>query len=199
MATRALLLFLTVMLAGCAGYGIPATDNPDTKLSQADYLMNGAGRIMQARRMTEQAMMIFEERKDEAGLARAYREYGLVALAGGMGDDPVILRDPKVPFQPRPGDLRDAEIHLKHARDLSAETRQPDLVANIDFVLGNMEVMRGNPPAACPYYDRAIQDFGDAKAQRPDAKFELPPGIKDPVEFVVRAKREAGCSSAQTE
>ena len=198
MATRPLLLVLILMLAGCEGVGIPATNNPDTKLGQADYLMNGAGRIMQARRMTEEAIAIFDERKDEAGLGRAYREYGLVALAGGLGDDPIILRNPKVPFQPRPGDLRDAELHLKHARDLLARTRQPDLVANVDFVLGNMEVMRGNPPAACPYYDRAIQDFADAKAQRPDAKFELPPGVSDPVDFVVRAKGEAGCPPAQS-
>lgn len=198
MAKRALLLFVTLMLAGCAAASVPAIDNPDVKLGQADYLMNGSGRIMQARRMTEQAMMTFEERKDEAGLARAYREYGLVALAGGLRNDPIILRNPKVSFQPSPEDLQGAEIHLKHARELSAKTKQTDLVANIDFVMGNMEMMRGNPSAACPYYDHAIQDFGEAKAQRPDAKFELPTGINDPVELVARAKKDAGCAPAQS-
>lgn len=187
------LLVFAVWAAGCEGVGIPATDDPNAKLGQADYLLNGAGRIMQARRMTEQAIVIFEQRGDKAGLAKAYRQLGLVALSGGLGDNPVIIHDTRVPLQPRPGDIDLAEVNLKRARDLSVETGQLYLIANIDFVLGNAKVLSGKPLDACPLYDAAIGEFHDAQTRQPDVKLQTMPGYEDPAALVLRAKKEAGC------
>jgi hypothetical protein len=194
--TAPLAVLVIALLAGCEGVGIPATDDPNVKLSQAEYLRSGSGRIMQARRVTEQAIALFEQRGDKAGLAKAYREYGLIALDGGLNDDPVILRAPNAPRNPRPGDLDTAETNLKRALDFANETDQRYLAANINFVLGNVQVLRGTPQESCSYYDSSIKGFLDAEAHQPGVRLELPAGANDPTELVKRAKKEAGCASA---
>jgi hypothetical protein len=184
---------LACLSSGCEGVGIPATDDPYVKLAQADALNVREGRVMQARRVTEEAIALFAQRGDKAGLAQAYRELGLVALSGGLGDDPVILRDPRAPLAPRPSDLDNAETHLKHARELAAETDQPYVVANIDMVLGNVQMLRKAQPQGCPYYDQSIKDYRDAMARQPGAKLQLPSDAADPVEMVTHVKKQAGC------
>jgi len=184
------------VLAGCEGVGIPAADDPNVKLAQAEYLRTESGRIMQAQRITQQAIVLFEQHSDKAGLARAYREYGLVALDGGLGDDPVIQRKPGSARHPRPGDLDNAESNLKRALDLATETGQLYMAANINYLLGNVEVLRGKPENACPLYDLSIKGFQEAKTRQPGANLNMPPGTDDPVMFLDRAKKEAGCASA---
>ena len=191
-----IVLVLGLILAGCESAGISATDDPNVKLAQAETLRAEAGRIMQARRMTEQAIALFEQRSDKAGLARAYREYGLVALDGGLGDNPVIQRQPESARHPRPGDLDSAEANLKRALDLATETSQLYIAANVNFLLGNVEVMRGKPEIACPFYDLSIKGFRDAKTRQPGTTLDLPAGLDDPTTILGRAKKEAGCASA---
>jgi|GEM_PF-1602817 len=185
----ALTVFAVLLLCACEGVGIVATDDPDTKLAQADYLLNGAGRVMQARRVTEQAIEIFTQHNDKAGLARAYRQYALVAEAGGLGSNPFIQRNPRHPLTPRPEDLDLTDQYLKTAMDLALETKQLHLAANITFVQGNVQVLRGTPLQSCAFYDRALQRFREAEEQQPGHKLEGPP----PAEFLAQAKRQAGC------
>jgi hypothetical protein len=191
---RALPLALALLLSACEGAGIPATDDPYTKLSQADYLMHGSGRMMQARRMIEQAIAIFEQRGDQTGLAQAYREYALLALLGGANADPVVLRDPKAPFRPTSGELDLSDGYLRRAIVLAQDTKQLYLVANLNFVLGNNQVRRGTPQNACPYYDLALSGFREAETEQPGVALDMPAGTKDPVEFVERAKRQLNCA-----
>jgi hypothetical protein len=187
---RSASIFLAaLLLCACEGVGITATDNPDLKLAQADYLINHEGRIFQARRVTQQAIDIFTQRNDKAGLARAYRQYAIVAEAGGLGSDPVVSRDPHAPMAPRPEDLDLTEKYLKMALDLTIETKQLHLAANITFIQGNVQVLRGTPLKSCSYYDLALQRFREADQQQPGVKLEGPP----PAEFLARAKKEAGC------
>jgi tetratricopeptide (TPR) repeat protein len=192
---RTLLSALALVLTACEGVGIPATDDPYAKISQADYLMHRSGRIMQARRMLDQAIVLFEQRGDKAGLAQAYREYGLLALLGGANADPVvlILQNPKGPFRPTSEELDLSDGYLNRALGLAQDTKQLYLVANINFVLGNNQVRRGTPQNACPYYNVALKGFREAETDQPGAVLYLPAGVKNPAEFVERAKREAGC------
>lgn len=177
------------ILCACEGVGIPATDNPNAKLDQADYLL-GRGRVFQANRITQQAIEIFTQHNDKAGLARAYREYALVAKAGGLGSNPIVTRDPTKPLSPRSEDLDLTEKYLQMALDLAIETKQLHIAANIVFLQGNVQVLRGTPLKSCSYYDLALKRFHEADEQQPRSDLRGPP----PAEFLARAKKEAGCS-----
>ncbi len=189
LARSAVAMLTALLLCACEGVGIPATDNPDAKLAQADYLISSEGRIFQARRVTEQAIDIFTQHNDKAGLARAYRQYAVVAENGGLGGNPVVLRDPHMPLAPRPEDLDLTDQYLKMALDLAIETKQLHLAANITYIKGNVQVLRGTPLKACSYYDLALERFREGDVQRPDEKLEGPP----PAGFLALAKKQAGC------
>ena len=184
-------LLCVVMLAACAGVGIPLTNDPDAKLALATTLVND-GRVMQARGQTEEAIAIFEQRGDRAGLARAYRVYALVAFSGGINADPIVLR--KTPPHPRREELERAEEYLNRAAPLAVETGQPYLVARITLLLGSSQYERGNHREACTLYDRAIDQWRAAEAKQPGVVFQMAPGVRDFPDAVARIKATVPCS-----
>jgi hypothetical protein len=157
---RMLPLAIALLLGACSSEGIliPATDNPNEKLAIADGLLHD-GRIMRARQQTEEAIAIFQRADDRAGLARAYREYGLVALYGGLDPDPVVLRRQGTPERPTPPEIEISDGYLVKARDLAQGTNQTYLIANIDWVLGLNEIRRGTPQGACPHLALAVKEW----------------------------------------
>jgi hypothetical protein len=182
-------LLSVFILQACEGVGIVATDDPERKLAQADHLVVEEGRLMQARRITEQAIAIFTERNDKAGLARAYRQYAIVAEAGGLGSDAILRRDPRVALTARPEDLDLSDHYLAMALELATETKQLHLAANIVYIQGNNQLLRGTPLNSCAYYDRALQRYRDAEKERPAQELLGPP----PAVFLADAKKKAGC------
>jgi hypothetical protein len=198
-------LALPLLLQTCSAVGVPATDDPYKKLSQADYLWRHTGRVMQARRRVEEAIAIFEERGDKAGLAEAYRQYGFIARVGGANADPVILMKPASsadPGRPPPEPLQSTES-LDHSDELFAravtlatEAKRFDMVTNLNFHLGNNQVMRGEKLKACPYYDLSLAASQQVEREKPGAVVDLPPGTHSAAELLARAKREAGCPSS---
>lgn len=186
---------LLLPIFGCEGVGVVASSDPYVKLGQADYLLNHEGRVMQARRQLDEAIPLFAQKGDKAGLAKAYRLYGILARVGGTKDDPVILwvqRD--APLHPVAEELDNSDDYFNKALPLAKETGQLYLVANIEYLLGNNQVLRGKPLSSCPYYDMAITDFAAAKKAQPDAKFEAVPGVATPEDGFALAKKQAGCS-----
>lgn len=193
---RVLPLAFALMLPifGCAGVGIVSSSDPYVKLAQADYLLNHEGRVMQARRQLDEAIPIFQQKGDRAGLVKAYRLYGILARVGGTKNDPVVLwLNRNEPIHPIAEELDNSDTYLNMALPLAQETNQLYLVANIEFLLGNNEVLRGKPLLACPYYDKAIADFVAAKKANPDTKVEVMPGVATPEEGFALAKKQVGC------
>jgi tetratricopeptide (TPR) repeat protein len=107
-------------LMACTAVGVVATDDPYTKLAQAEVLLTEQGRVAQARRHLDEAIITFEQRNDRRGLAQAYRQYGLVARAGGANANPVIVR--RTPAQPRAEELEASDRYFNRAADLAAES-----------------------------------------------------------------------------
>jgi tetratricopeptide (TPR) repeat protein len=196
-------LALPLLLQTCSAVGVPATDNPYTKLSQADYLWRHAGRVMQARRRVDEAIAIFEERGDQAGLAEAYRQYGFIARVGGANADPVILIKPGSsvgPGGPPPEAFRSTES-LDHSDDffaravaLATEAKRFDMVTNLNFLLGNNQVLRGEKLKACPYYDLSLAASQEVEREKPGIVVDLPPGEHSVADLLARAKQQAGCA-----
>ena len=191
---RSIALAAALVLCGCEGVGIVATDDPYAKLSQADYLLNEAGRVMQARRQVDEAVPILEQRQDRAGLGQAYRLYGLLALAGGMNDDMVIVRDPKAPLRPTAAELDLSDEYLLRALPLIEEARAFDVAFNINYLLARNQVVRGAPQKSCPYYARAFAFYEKARAEHPDRVPVTNSAGADAGEELRDMQRQAGCT-----
>jgi tetratricopeptide (TPR) repeat protein len=189
-------LIIALLLGACAGVGIVESDDPYKKLSEARYLWRVSGRVMQARHQLDEAIAIFERRDDKAGLAEAYRQYGLIARIGGANPDPVIQINPGPngpALNPSHEELALSDGYLSRTVALATEAKRFDLVTNANFLLGNNQVLRGNPQSACPFYERAVTASREAARQEPGLTVELPRGVQSIEEGLARAKREAGC------
>ena len=187
------LLVVAVALSACEGVGVVATDDPHIKLSQANYLLNNEGRVMQARRQLDEAIPILEANGDKAGLAEAYRLYALVVRVDDPGHNRVVLKDTKAPIRPTKEQLDVSDDYLNRALGLAQEAKQNYAIANIYYLLGNNEVLRDTPLKSCPYYDLAIKSFAEAQREQPGVKVQLMPGVNSVAEGYALVQQQAGC------
>src|SRR5436190_669032 len=93
LAASCVVLSFVVSLAGCAGVGVVATDDPAAKLHDAAYLYSKAGRPLIAERLIRQAIDLYEKNNDQLGLAEAYRQYGLFFLSPSIQKWNKVYRD----------------------------------------------------------------------------------------------------------
>jgi tetratricopeptide (TPR) repeat protein len=194
--SAATFLAVAFALSACEGVGVVATDDPHIKLAQANYLLNEEGRVMQARRQLDEAIPLLEKNGDKAGLAEAYRLYGLVVRVDGPKDNRVVRIDTNAPITSTKEQLDLSDDYLNRALGLAQESNQSYNVANIYFLLGNNEILRGVPLKSCPYYDLAIKTSTEAEREHPGTKVQLMPGVHSAAEGYALTKKQAGCPGA---
>lgn len=66
----------SLLLVGCAGFGIVASSDPLTKLNNAEYLFLTQNRPLPAERLIRESIEIYQERDDPHGLGHAHSQYG---------------------------------------------------------------------------------------------------------------------------
>lgn len=200
MQRRLLFTFiLGAMLSACAGVGIVATDNPFTKMSQAEQLAR-SGRAGQARRQLDEAIAIFTQKNDAPGLAEAYRQYGFLARMGMAAPEVILVRMP-LPDAPRIADLDLSALYFQKSAEILSQQGLPDRLSNVYFNLGVSDSLyaKYHPvpdkrESACAYFDRALQANRDAEARQPGLTVDLPRGVRSFADLIARAKAETGCA-----
>lgn len=70
-----IILPFLIILSGCSAVGVPMTFNPEKKLRYAEVLFNDSDRPLPAEPLIYEAIMIYKNKNDEVGLAKAYRTY----------------------------------------------------------------------------------------------------------------------------
>lgn len=197
---RIVALFVAALLFGCAGAGIVETDDPNTKLSQAQQLTN-SGRAAQARRQLDEAIATFQANGDDLGLARSYRQYAILAELGGTDPGVVLLRTPVQNRIPTQADTELAKQYLQQAAELLTKQKKYDELSNIYLRLGGASEflvrnygLADKRAEACAYYDRSLQAHRDAEIQQPGLVVSLPRGVRSFSEFIARVKSEVGCA-----
>lgn len=192
-------LVVAALLSGCAGVGIVETDDPYTKLSQAQQL-TGSGRAAQARRQLDEAIAIFQAKGDDLGLARTYRQYAILADMGGADPEVILFRTPNPNRIPTQADIELANQYLLRSADLLTKQKKYDELSNIYLRLGGGSALLARnhglsdrKAEACAYYDRALQAHRDAEAQQPGLVVELPRGVRSFSELIGRAKSGISC------
>jgi hypothetical protein len=172
----------------------PVAADPKAKLVDAEYLLNRAGRVMQARREIDEVIADCQKTDDKLCLGNAYRQYGILARVSGGKNNPVILilNRNEIP-KPTAEELDISDGYFQQALTLFQQAQQIDLVLNVNFLLANNQVLRGTPLKACAYYDQAAVALVEARKEHPERAFEVLPGQSTPEEGLVTAKKQAGC------
>ena len=197
-----LIVLSCISLIGCAAAGVPVTFNPDKKLWYAESLIYDLGRPLPAETLIEEAVRIYEKRKDEVGLARAYRTYAnfLEYQAVAVDNDKERYRnyrrvsmDKTVTFD----NLHEKALeYWRKALYLFEKNSMYDGASNayinIGILLGSSAFH--DSVGACENFEKGLQSHLRFRESNPNTRVDLPKGFNSFEEYVLQGKKEMGCS-----
>lgn len=184
-------LLACVLLAGCAGAGVPATDDPAVKLQQARQLFSADGRPAEAERLILEAMATYRESGDQPGLALAHREYAYFLSTPGTD---AIIANPGSPQPPAsPERLRRALGEMREASAIYAQLGVFDRLSNTALGEARIEHDLGDTKAACTALARSLAASDKQSALNPERKPSLPPGMNSFADLIGHFRQEYGC------
>ncbi|MDH4162133.1 MAG: hypothetical protein OEW15_05515 [Nitrospirota bacterium] len=188
-------IFLVISLAGCATLGSRSSDDPALMLRQAAELYSSESDPVHAEQLIRDAMTIAVTRKDLAGLAESYRQYGLFFRSTAVGrfeahyrDDGFLDRD--AAFDAR---YENSIRYLRAAEVLFAKLRRFDALSEVYAGMAKTFLLMNNMPEACEAFDLSISNHSEHQKALAAAS-ETP--VKDPDpenEYLKAMKQQAGC------
>jgi tetratricopeptide (TPR) repeat protein len=167
------------LFAGCAGFGIAASDDPLTKLNDAQELFMRQGRPLPAERLIREAIDLYQERDDPHGLGNAHREYGDLLRSPSIAKWEKVyresgFRDRSVTFDNRLAKASEyyskAIEYYQRAEKQHMEARRFDALTNVYFNMAWSYQMLDDRKRSCLYYDKALDAYGENITQNPGAK-----------------------------
>jgi tetratricopeptide (TPR) repeat protein len=175
--------------------GVVATSDPATKLSDAYQLFTQQDRPLIAERLIREAIVIYEERNDELGLADAYRYYGMffnsssVAGHGGYYRHNGFL-DKTASFDGR----HDKSIeYFQKAGAIYRERKQFDALTNLSLNMGLTYIEMGKFKAACQAFDESAEHYRKNVEQNPAAKPFVPKPFASYHDYMSTIRKRYGC------
>ncbi len=187
-----------VILVGCSAMGVPASNDPATKLRQANELFVKEDRPLPAERLIQEALDIYEKNGDQLGVAEAYRKFGFFYRSTAVERWEKVYRaetgffDKSVTFDTR--FEKSAEYFEKSARTFE-KAGVLDRAVNAEFNEGITFALASKPASACEAYDKSSVMYRHAQESAPNEKPELPPGVKSFDELVAKFKAKVPCGS----
>ncbi|MFA5121810.1 hypothetical protein [Zavarzinia sp.] len=187
-----LAILLALGISGCAGVGIPATDDPAAKLREARYLYSEAGRPARAKALIQEAMDASSQAGDSTGIAMAHREYAYFLSTPGteaiVSDGPAPADTPVAPER-----LRRALAEMQEASRLLGQTDHYDLLSNTSVGEARIAQALGDRAGACAALTRSLAASARQDAAVPGRQPLLPPGVASFAELIAKLRRDYGC------
>jgi tetratricopeptide (TPR) repeat protein len=153
-----------LFLYGCAGVGVTQTDDPLTKLNQADALSNQQDRPLIAERLIFEAIDIYQQRGDSHGLGLAHRAYGdLLRSPAVTGKWAVYYQkngfyDKVTTFDNRIEKSSEyytkALGHFSNAESKLRDEKRFDALTNLYFNMAFINTRLNQKNEACSLYDK---------------------------------------------
>lgn len=190
------------LLVACAGVGIVATNDPQTKLNDAAVLFGQKDRPLPAERLVLEAMTIFRNNDDSHGLGNAYREYADFLTS------PAVVRweshyksagfiDRSITFDNR---LSKANEFYRTALDYEQRAvpqlqnaERYDALTNVYYNIAWVHLALGQKDQACTDFDHVLDAYNKNMQQNPSAKPHYSPGFSSLPEALAYQRQRAGC------
>jgi tetratricopeptide (TPR) repeat protein len=160
-AVRIFSILIIFVLSGCAGIGVVATSDPYKKLAQADAMMN-QDRSAMAELLIGDALKVFVEKNDEAGIADAYNAYG------NLYKHPSYHGKWKPTFEKLgtyDGTYQKSIDYFNKARDIFEKRNDVTGVSKSLLGIGNVYGIKNDREKSCQYYNKALDHYNSGKEQ----------------------------------
>ncbi len=179
--------------------GVPSTDDPARKLGWAQELVENQDRPIPAERLIRESIDIYQEQKDEMGLARAYRVYGIFFKDKAINKWQKFYQetgflDKSATYETR---FPKALEYFEKSLSLSMKNEDIDMPPNLYLLIAFTYQNMRQPEAACLAFDKSISAHKIMLAESPEAdpKASLPKQYSSFEEAVNDFKKRAGCKS----
>jgi tetratricopeptide (TPR) repeat protein len=209
----ATVLSTQLFLVGCAGVGIVATSDPQTKLSDAFHLYRIQNRPIPAQRLIFEAIGIYQSRNDVKGLADAYLLYGDFLLSDAVTDwnsrsgnkNEVGFFDKSVTSENRVIKAREyatkALEYFQVAVEQTQKTEKIDLLSNLYYQMAlasNMQMheLPGDRKKSCEFYDKSLAALRENIRRNPTAKPYAPPPFASFADMLAAEKKRVRCEGS---
>lgn len=176
---------------------VPETSDPAAKLNWAQELIDNQGRPIPAERLIRESMDIYHERKDEVGLANAYRVYGLFFKSQAVQRmqkfyESTGFIDKSATYATR---LEKSLEYLQKSGAMLEKQKNLDRMANIYMQIGFAYQMMKDTSAACSSFDKSLLAYKAMLVDDPKSTVLLPPKYKSYDAFIAELKKQAACSN----
>lgn len=184
-----------LLLTSCAAALVPKVDDPARKLQVAQDLFENHNRPLAAEPLIIDAIAIYKEKHDVAGLVEGQRIYGLFlrSAAVRLSKQHYLeygFRDKEVNFDNR---LSAALLYFERATALAKEGGLVNIIPNLYLNIALTNYAQGNKDATCTAFDESLH-ADDVRVQRdPQRKIILPREYASFREAVKDLKMKAGC------
>ncbi len=192
-----------LLLVGCAGVGIVASSDPETKLSDANYLFKNENRPIPAERLIREAIDIYQERNDTRGLGNAYREYGELLKSDSIERWETVYRrdgffDRSVTYENRYAKSAEyvtkALEYYSQAEKSFSDSKTYDALSNVYFWMAWSWYLLNDHEKSCVYFDKSKDAYDQNMTLNPNAKPYASPDYGTVPKELEAAKRYVGCS-----
>lgn len=190
--------FATILLlASCTAALVPQVDDPARKLRIAQDLFENRDRPLAAEPLIVEAISIYEQKHDVAGVVEGQRIYGLFLRSQAVGRSKQHymqygFKDKDVSFGTR---LSGALLYFKRATTLAKENKLVDILPNLYLNIGLTNLVQGNRSEGCAAFDESLRAEEERIRRNPSEKIILPPEYASFREGVNDLKAKAKCSS----
>ncbi|NUU03896.1 hypothetical protein [Herbaspirillum robiniae] len=186
-----------LVLTSCAAGLVPKVDDPARKLQIAQDLFENRDRPLAAEPLIIDAISLYKEKHDVAGLVEGQRIYGLFLRSEAVGRSrqhyvEYGFKDKDVSFATR---LSGALLYFERATALAKDNMLVDIIPNLYLNIALTNQAQGNGRATCAAFDESLR-ADDVRIQRsPQKKTILPREYASFREGVNDLKAKAGCAS----
>jgi tetratricopeptide (TPR) repeat protein len=193
---------MCLLLSACAGVGIVSSDNPLTKLNDAEVLFVQKDRPLPAERLILEAIGIYQRNDDAHGLGNAYREYADLLRSPAVARHEDIYRrdgfaDRSITFDTRLEKANDFYHRaLEYYHTAAAQLGQSgrfDALTNLYFNIAWVNIALGQHDQACAAFDQTLQAYNENMRVNPTAKPNFPGQFANLPEALADARRRAHC------
>jgi len=197
-----LIVFIQILIAGCAGVGVVETSDPLTKLNDAEHLFQNQDRPLIAERLIREATAIYDERQDFLGLGHAHREYADLLLSPSVVKWQKFyqengFQDRTITYENRAEKAKEYykkafEYYSQAESKLKAEADYASLT-NLYFNMAWASFQLEETSRACEYYESTYNSYNSNITNNPDAKPYIPSGYTSFRALIDAQRNRVGC------
>ena len=186
------LLCCIVAFSGCAAR---STSDPALKLKWASEDFSSKDNPVEAEKLIREAIDIYELKRNQLGLAEAYRQYGLFYRSNAVSKYEEHYQrngflDEKVRFKDR---YAKAIEYFNKSKDIYASYGHYDILSNIYISLAKTYDIMNRQDEACEAFSKSIESFRRIKMENQEAQEQRSQEISSYMEYVDLMKKQAGC------